>query len=91
MILLLEELGRRQMTNVLFEGGAEVFGVLHDHALIDEVHAFVAPRLIGGADAAAAIGGRGVTDVQLSMKLSEVDVQRVGDDVYVRGRRAATS
>src|SRR5439155_8684965 len=46
---LLTELGRRRMTNLLVEGGAEVFGSFCDERLIDEFHVFVAPKLIGGA------------------------------------------
>src|SRR5262245_22463526 len=48
---LLAELGRRQMTNVLIEGGAEVLGSFLDADAIDEVHVFVAPLLVGGAEA----------------------------------------
>ena len=45
---LLDELGRRQMTNVLVEGGGQLLGSLLDAGQIDEVHAFIAPKLIGG-------------------------------------------
>jgi diaminohydroxyphosphoribosylaminopyrimidine deaminase / 5-amino-6-(5-phosphoribosylamino)uracil reductase len=41
---LLDELGRRRMTNLLVEGGAQVLGSLFDAELIDEVHVFVSPR-----------------------------------------------
>ncbi len=48
---LLDELGRRRMTNVLVEGGAALLGLLFQERQIDEVHAFIAPKLIGGAGA----------------------------------------
>ena len=46
---LLDELGRRRMTNILVEGGGQLLGSLLDLGQIDEVHAFIAPKLIGGS------------------------------------------
>src|SRR5262249_52795236 len=45
---LLQELGRRRMTNVLVEGGAAVFGSFLAAGLVDEFHVFVAPKMFGG-------------------------------------------
>jgi diaminohydroxyphosphoribosylaminopyrimidine deaminase/5-amino-6-(5-phosphoribosylamino)uracil reductase len=57
---LLDELGRRRMTNILVEGGAAVLGSFRDADAIDEVHVFVAPRLAGGAAARTPMAGVGV-------------------------------
>ncbi|REJ66455.1 MAG: bifunctional diaminohydroxyphosphoribosylaminopyrimidine deaminase/5-amino-6-(5-phosphoribosylamino)uracil reductase RibD [Planctomycetota bacterium] len=84
--LLLDELGRRKMTNVLVEGGAELLGSLFDARLVDEVHAFVAPKIIGGAEAPAAVGGRGVDLMSAATQLARPTITTTGDDVYVRGR-----
>jgi len=45
------ELGGRQMTNLLVEGGATVLGTLCFARWVDEVHVFIAPKVIGGRDA----------------------------------------
>jgi len=45
---LLDELGRREMTNVMVEGGGEVLGAFFDQGLADEALVFVAPKLVGG-------------------------------------------
>ena len=47
------------MTNVLVEGGAGLLGSLFDAGFVDEVHAFVAPKIVGGAGPSA-VGGRRV-------------------------------
>ncbi len=47
---LLVELGRRRLTNLLVEGGAEVLRTLFSADAADEIQAFVAPRVIGGDD-----------------------------------------
>ena len=46
---LLDEMGRRRWTNVLVEGGAAVLGSFCDADLIDEIHVFIGPKLIGGS------------------------------------------
>jgi len=86
LLALLEELGRRQLTNLLVEGGAEVLGALFDIGEIDEVHAFVAPRLAGGAGPSA-VAGIGVGSMNAALNLRHVQITRVGDDAYVTGRR----
>ncbi len=83
---LLDELGRRQMTNLLVEGGAQVLGTLLDIRAIDEVHVFIAPRLIGGADAPSAMAGLGLADMTTSLSLRNPVVEVLSDDVYITGR-----
>jgi len=45
---LLEELGRRKMTNVLVEGGSRLLHTLFDLRAVDEIHVFTAPKDAGG-------------------------------------------
>jgi len=83
---LLKELGRRDMTNVLVEAGSGVLGSFFDAQLIDEVHVFVAPKLVGGVDARPAIGGKGREAIPKMPDLMVVDMQRFEDDILIRGR-----
>ena len=77
---LLDELGRRQMTNVLVEGGAELLGTFFDLGAVDEVHVFVAPKIVGGLGPIA-VGGRGVGTMAEALATPHLAVQRVGDDM----------
>lgn len=86
---LLAELGRRRMTNVLVEGGGQVLGCLLDLGEIDEVHVFVASKLIGGASAATAVAGRGIAEMSAALRLESPQVRQIDDDVYITARRCA--
>ncbi len=86
LLQLLDELGRRRMTNVLVEGGGRLLGSLFDAGQIDEVHAFIAPKLAGGQAAATAVGGQGVEQMSQARWLTTPTVERLDDDVYVCGR-----
>lgn len=86
LLLLLNELGRRRMTNVLVEGGGRLLGSLYDAGELDEVHVFIAPKLAGGQDAAVPLGGLGVEQMSQARWLQTPLVERLGDDLYVHGR-----
>jgi diaminohydroxyphosphoribosylaminopyrimidine deaminase / 5-amino-6-(5-phosphoribosylamino)uracil reductase len=88
LLPMLRELGSRQVTHLLVEGGATLLGSLFDAGLVDECHVFVAPMIVGGSDAPAAVAGRGVELVAQATMLGDVEIQHVGDDVYLRGRVA---
>jgi diaminohydroxyphosphoribosylaminopyrimidine deaminase/5-amino-6-(5-phosphoribosylamino)uracil reductase len=83
---LLDELGRRRMTNLLVEGGATLLGTLLDGGQIDEVHAFIAPKLLGGATASTAIAGEGINQVARALTLAAIQVETLDGDVHVHGR-----
>lgn len=85
---LLAELGRRRMTNLLVEGGSQVLGSLFDLGQIDEVHTFIAPRLIGGHDAPSPIAGLGLDRMADALALDAPTIEQCGSDVYVHGRVA---
>ncbi|MCH7685130.1 MAG: bifunctional diaminohydroxyphosphoribosylaminopyrimidine deaminase/5-amino-6-(5-phosphoribosylamino)uracil reductase RibD, partial [Planctomycetes bacterium] len=83
---VLSKLARRDVTNLLVEGGAQVLGTLLDIRAIDEVHVFIAPRLIGGADAPSAMAGLGLADMTTTLSLRNPVVEVLSDDVYITGR-----
>ncbi len=87
LALLLDELGRRAMTNVLVEGGGALLGSLHELGELDEVHVFLAPKLIGGAHAPTPVAGRGAARIAEANTFRFQSVQQPGGDVYLVGRR----
>ena len=62
IVPLLDELGRRGMTNVLVEGGGRVLGAFLDAGQVDAVDVFLAPILEGGRTASRPARGPGSID-----------------------------
>jgi diaminohydroxyphosphoribosylaminopyrimidine deaminase/5-amino-6-(5-phosphoribosylamino)uracil reductase len=85
---LLDELGRRRMTNVLVEGGSKLLGAMFDQKQIDEVHVFIAPKFAGGESAPSPVGGVGVERMASALKLADIAIEELEGDVYVHGRLA---
>jgi diaminohydroxyphosphoribosylaminopyrimidine deaminase/5-amino-6-(5-phosphoribosylamino)uracil reductase len=82
---LLDELGKRGILSLLVEGGSEVHASFFAQGLVDKVHAYIAPRLIGGRDAPGALGGAGVERLAEAIPLRELDATRLGTDLLVTG------
>jgi diaminohydroxyphosphoribosylaminopyrimidine deaminase/5-amino-6-(5-phosphoribosylamino)uracil reductase len=83
--LLLQELGRREMTNVLVEGGGSLLGGFFDRKLIDHLHVFLAPKLIGGSQAVSPIGGHGLEQVPNVDQFVTHAAEFLDGDVYWHG------
>jgi diaminohydroxyphosphoribosylaminopyrimidine deaminase/5-amino-6-(5-phosphoribosylamino)uracil reductase len=84
---LIKELGRRDYTNVLVEGGAALLGTLFDERQIDEFHVFIAPKILGGERSLGPVGGSGLAGVNLAAELRTVSVEQLDGDVYINARR----
>ena len=82
---LLKELGERDITSVLVEGGGVLLGSLFDSKLVDKVVAFIAPVIIGGEKAKTPVAGEGVDKIIDAIKLKQVNVERFGDDLMIVG------
>ena len=82
---LLDELGRRGILSLLVEGGGEVHASFLAEGLVDMVHAYVAPKLIGGREAPGPVGGKGVEHLADALRLRDIDMARLGDDILISG------
>ncbi|MBI3863675.1 MAG: bifunctional diaminohydroxyphosphoribosylaminopyrimidine deaminase/5-amino-6-(5-phosphoribosylamino)uracil reductase RibD [Planctomycetia bacterium] len=79
------ELGRRQMTNLLVEGGGEILGSFFDGQFIDEVHVFLAPKLLGGAASKSPVAGEGRSALPILPDFESLEVEAVAGDIYLHG------
>lgn len=84
---LLDALGVRGINALLVEGGGAVLGSFFDAGLVDEVWAFIAPLVIGGADAVS-VAGRGAAQLSAAWRLADVETEQLDGDIIVRGRIA---
>jgi diaminohydroxyphosphoribosylaminopyrimidine deaminase/5-amino-6-(5-phosphoribosylamino)uracil reductase len=80
---VLAELGNREITSVLIEGGGEILGQAFDKRLVDKVHFYLAPLLTAGP--VFAVGGKGVPSTASAARLVDVQYERIGGDLKVTG------
>jgi diaminohydroxyphosphoribosylaminopyrimidine deaminase/5-amino-6-(5-phosphoribosylamino)uracil reductase len=81
----LRRLAREGLTELLVEGGGALAGSLLRAGLVDELHWFVSPKLVGG-DGVAALGPLGVARLVDAPLLASPRIRRLGEDVCISGR-----
>jgi diaminohydroxyphosphoribosylaminopyrimidine deaminase/5-amino-6-(5-phosphoribosylamino)uracil reductase len=82
---ILKTFPRRSLQSVLIEGGPTLAGSFVDAGLVNKVSFFVAPMIIGGAEAPSAIGGAGVDVVKQALRLQDIRTQQHGEDLEITG------
>ncbi len=80
---VLAELHAREVRHVLVEGGPTLAAAFLAAGLVDEVHAYVAPVLLGAG--ASAVGDLGVATIADAVRLVPTEVVPLGPDVLVVG------
>jgi diaminohydroxyphosphoribosylaminopyrimidine deaminase/5-amino-6-(5-phosphoribosylamino)uracil reductase len=80
---LLRNLGEREITSVLIEGGGDVLGQVLGEGLIDKAQIYLAPTLTGGPTLAFA--GSGAASTAEGWRLRDVHYERIGSDICVTG------
>ena len=81
----LEQLAGAGLTQILAEGGGGLAAALLRAGLVDELHWFVAPSVLGG-DARSAVAALGVRSLSDRVRFEISDMRRLGPDLYVHAR-----
>ncbi len=82
---LVRLLGARGLTSLLVEGGGTVAAEALRARVVDRLVLFVAPALLGG-DAVAAVGPLGLRRVRDAVRVTDLALGRVGQDIVLEGR-----
>ncbi len=86
---VLRELGAREITSVLIEGGGDILGQALDARLIDRVEIYFGPLLTGGP--VLAFPGAGASTTGEGIHLRDVSYEQIGHDVFMTGNTAFPS
>ncbi|MCX7780052.1 MAG: bifunctional diaminohydroxyphosphoribosylaminopyrimidine deaminase/5-amino-6-(5-phosphoribosylamino)uracil reductase RibD [Negativicutes bacterium] len=80
---LFRRLGKDRLTGVLVEAGAALNASLFNDNLVDKVHWFVSPQIVGGHSAPGPVGGAGIAALSGAITLEDVETGMVGKDLLI--------
>ncbi|MGQ0430895.1 MAG: bifunctional diaminohydroxyphosphoribosylaminopyrimidine deaminase/5-amino-6-(5-phosphoribosylamino)uracil reductase RibD [Microthrixaceae bacterium] len=80
---LLDELGAKDLLQLMVEGGARTAHSFHSAGLVDRYVVYVAPALFGGDDASPLFAGRGAPSIADLWRGELRAVTRLGDDLRI--------
>lgn len=88
---LLDALGTLGLQSLLVEGGGRLSGALLRAGLVDRLMLFAAPLLLGGSDGRPLFHGPGAARLADALRLHDLRVSRVGDDLLLEGELSSCS
>jgi len=84
MTLLMRELGEREVTSVLIEGGGTTLATAFETRVVDKVMFFIAPKIVGGHAAVTAVEGEGIGRMNDAIQLERMTATPVGEDILIQ-------
>ncbi len=79
----LHELGKLGIASILVEPGLDLGGALIRQNLVDKLHLFIAPKILGGGT--KSILGLGINRIDEAIKLHDSHYEMIGDDLLFTG------
>ena len=83
---LMQQLGSAGINGILLEGGSSLAFSALKAGIVHRVQAYIAPKLIGGADAKSPVGGEGLAKMADALALKNVRSTPLGEDFLIEGR-----
>ena len=81
---LMIQLGKMKIDGLLLEGGGTLAFSMLSKGYVDEIRAFIAPKIFGGKDSASPVSGKGIEDVADSIQYKLDKISCINDDIYAR-------
>lgn len=82
---VVDHLYHRGLSTLLWECGGTLAAAALKQQVIQKIWAFIAPKIIGGAQAPTPIGNMGLMDMSAALKLHQTELERIGPDWLIQG------
>lgn len=83
---LMDKLGAMGIDSLLLEGGGTLNAAFLEAGCVDEVWAFIAPKIIGGAAAKTPVSGKGIDLMSEAINLHNIEIQNINGDILIKGK-----
>lgn len=83
---LMQKLAEQKIDSILLEGGGTLNAAMLKEKLVQRVYAFIAPKLVAGAEAKSPIEGKGIVRMQDAVNLHNIETAFYGNDICVTGK-----
>ena len=87
---LMNKLGHKGIDSLLLEGGSCLNAAFLQAGCVDEVYAFIAPKIIGGEHSKSPIGGQGIELMKDAITFDKVEIEQIENDILIKGKIKST-
>jgi len=81
---LMSQLGKMHIDGILLEGGGTVAWSMIDAGYVNEIRAFIAPKIFGGKNAKTPVTGKGIDSIYLAKKFTLEELENIDGDIYAK-------
>ena len=81
---LMKKLGEKQIDGILLEGGGTLNYSAITAGIVNEVHAYIAPKILGGRDARTPVEGQGAAAPDMAAMFRLESTTAIGDDILLK-------
>lgn len=82
---LMKKLGKLDIMSVMIEGGSSINASALSSGVVDKIMFFVAPKIIGGADAVSSVGGKSPSLLKNAVQIKNLQARQIGEDFLFEG------
>lgn len=82
---LIEKAGEEHIDSILLEGGGTLLEAFLLDELVNEVFAFISPKIVGGSQAKTPVEGKGIALMRNALMINNVKTEQIGDDILIHG------
>ncbi len=87
---LMIKLGQKGIDSLLLEGGATLNAAFLEAGCVDEVYAFIAPKIIGGEHSKSPVGGQGIELMKDAITFNKVEIEQIENDILIKCKIKST-
>ena len=87
---LMTKLGQKGIDSLLLEGGSCLNAAFLQAGCVDEVYAFIAPKIIGGEHSKSPIGGQGIELMKDAITFDKIEIEQIENDILIKGKIKST-
>ncbi len=87
---LMIKLGQKGIDSLLLEGGSCLNAAFLEAGCVDEVYAFIAPKIIGGEHSKSPIGGKGIELMRDAITFDKIEIEQIENDILIKGKITST-
>jgi diaminohydroxyphosphoribosylaminopyrimidine deaminase/5-amino-6-(5-phosphoribosylamino)uracil reductase len=78
---VLQQLGKRNISSILVEGGSRIFSAFLEKKLWDEINLFIAPKILG--DGLSVFSNLNKRNIHNAINLKNIKVEKIENDTFI--------
>lgn len=83
LVFGLKALAKMEISSVLIEGGASLIGSTLKDGLVDKLHMYVAPMVIGDDKALSSVVNLAPKEFSQTVQLKDIEIRNLGEDIFL--------